>query len=149
MWIWRWEIWMWRKLASQPILLRLLVATAQETDCGIREIVLCWHSSFGDLNKCLYIPDREPKERYHQSPTRWKIYWGHLQECGSGVTYRCRNDSKMSCVNKAHPAWVDDSWKLDPWSTLYSLQVAWEVVVSIPGFTTDLVSSAVFILCIN
>lgn len=32
---------MWRKLASQPILLRLLVATAQETDCGIREIVLC------------------------------------------------------------------------------------------------------------
>jgi hypothetical protein len=59
-----------------------------------------WHSSWGDLNKCLLAPDRELTTDQSSKDTA-KVQHGKPMSF-IGVTYRSKKDSEIAASPKAY-----------------------------------------------
>lgn len=75
----------------------------------------------------LLTPNRDPT--IDQSPVWWttEFYWGSLQDCGSGVTYRSRHDDSEPA---ASPRPIPHRWHLTKTSKLVAHHTAYRLLNS-------------------
>jgi hypothetical protein len=81
-----------------------------------REGSCLWHYSWGDIGNHALTPDMQPTTKIQIQPksnsVNREFYWGWLQECGWGATYRSRNDSRITVSPNPTPIWVTHkSWQ--------------------------------------
>lgn len=103
-----------------------------------REIVVLWHHSWGDVNTCLLVPDRELTTDEHGEPMS---FVSNLKGYGWGIIHRSRNNSDNFITKSPHKlAWVmaHKSWRPEAHCTSCGLLSRLESIASFPDSSAAL-----------